>query len=105
MEGYLFTNLNHTMVVAGSSGFDVFPSLHVGVGLFMLLFFRRFDRTIWRIYLIPFVLLVISTIYLRYHYLIDLLCGAALCLACFYCCFGFAASQEPEIEPVFAETG
>lgn len=86
VEGYVFTWLNKQMVAAGSASFDVFPSLHVGVGLYMLLFFRRYDRSIWRVYLAPFVFLVLSTIYLRYHYFIDLVCGAALSLACFYSC-------------------
>jgi membrane-associated phospholipid phosphatase len=98
MEGYLFTDLNRTMVAVGSSGYDVFPSLHVGAGLYMFLFFARFDRRVWRIYLIPFILLVISTIYLRYHYFIDLVFGAALSLACFYCCLWFGERQEPEAE-------
>ena len=101
VRGHLFTHLNHAMVAVGSSGYDVFPSLHVGVGLYMLLFFRRFDRAVWRIYLIPFGLLVLSTIYLRYHYFIDLICGAALSLACFYCCLGFAGNQKPEIAIAF----
>ena len=83
VQGYLFTRLNELMVRAGSSGYDVFPSLHVGVGLYLFLFFYFHDRRIWRLYCIPFVLLVISTIYLRYHYFIDLLCGAFLGLFCF----------------------
>ena len=96
VDGWVFTWLNHAMVTAGSAGFDVFPSLHVGVGLYMLLFFRRFERTVWRVYLVPFVLLVVSTIYLRYHYFIDLLCGAALCLACFYACLGTARAAATQ---------
>ena len=93
VEGYVFARLNHLMVAAGSSGWDVFPSLHVGVGLYMLLFFRRFDRAIWRVYLVPFVLLVLSTIYLRYHYFIDLVCGAGLSMACFYACLGLSSRK------------
>lgn len=96
VEGYLFTYLNSAMVAAGSAGFDVFPSLHVGVGLYMLLFFWRYDRALQRIYFIPFVLLVLSTIYLRYHYFIDLVCGATLCLACFYSSPGFSTRPEEE---------
>lgn len=95
VQGYFFAWLNSAMVAAGSSGYDVFPSLHVAVGLYMLLFYARYDRTLWRIYLVPFVLLVVSTIYLRYHYFIDLVCGAALCLACFYGCLGFASRRRP----------
>lgn len=78
MEGYFLTRLNQLMVTNGSSVYDVFPSLHVGVGLFLLLFYKKEDAALFRIYLIPFVLLVLSTIYLRYHYSIDLICGSIL---------------------------
>jgi len=94
VEGYLLTGLNEAMVKAGSAGYDVFPSLHVGVGLYLLLFFRSFDRLIWRIYLVPFVFLVLSTIYLRYHYFIDLVCGAILSLLCFSFCPDLATARQ-----------
>lgn len=82
MEGYLFTAINKAMVSAGSARFDVFPSLHVGVGLYLLLFFRQHSILLFRWYLLPSILLTISTIYLHYHYFFDLLCGAALCIFC-----------------------
>jgi len=103
VEGYFFTWLNEAMVKAGSAGYDVFPSLHVGVGLYLLLFFSRFDRGIWRAYLIPFVLLVISTIYLRYHYCIDLICGMLLSLACFHLSPGFALNRQVETNQTVTE--
>lgn len=103
VEGYLFSRLNALMVKAGSASYDVFPSLHVGVGLYLLLFFRRFDRAIWRAYLVPFVFLVLSTIYLRYHYCIDLICGAALSLACFHLSPGFAGARQAGPDPAFTE--
>lgn len=81
LEGYLLTRWNEAMVAKGSAVYDVFPSLHVGVGLFLLLFYRKEDPALFRVYLIPFVLLVLSTLYLRYHYLIDLIAGAVLTVA------------------------
>ncbi|BCS89946.1 phosphatase PAP2 family protein [Pseudodesulfovibrio sediminis] len=103
VEGFVFTWLNGMMVAAGSSGYDVFPSLHVGVGLYMLLFFARFDRALWRVYVVPFILLVISTIYLRYHYFIDLVCGASLSLVCFYSCLGFAFRNASKKQAAFSK--
>ncbi len=82
LEGYLFTALNMAMVKAGSARFDVFPSLHVGVGLYLLIFYKRHSRLLFRVYLAPFILLAVSTIYLRYHYFTDILIGAALCIFC-----------------------
>ena len=83
LEGYLFTDMNRVMVSYGSAGYDVFPSLHVAVGLFLLLFYRKYDRVLFRCYFMPFIFLVLSTIYLRYHYMIDLIAGIPLSILCF----------------------
>jgi membrane-associated phospholipid phosphatase len=58
---------------------DVFPSLHVGISFVVWLYaWRNSKRLFW--ILSPFILsLWVSTVYLRYHYLID--CVAGLILA------------------------
>ncbi|MGH8456388.1 MAG: phosphatase PAP2 family protein [Stenotrophobium sp.] len=62
----------------GSNGVDVFPSIHVAVSLYLLLFdARHFRRRFW-ILLLPCIALWFSTVYLRYHYVVDLLGGAAI---------------------------
>jgi hypothetical protein len=78
LAGWWFTKWNSAIVAAGSNGVDVFPSLHCAVSSFFL-FFDRWHRP-WRfkLYLIPCVGLWVSTIYLRYHYVIDVCCGFAL---------------------------
>lgn len=69
---------NAALVHAGSSGVDVFPSLHVAISSFLLGFdFRHKRRRFW-VYLLPCVGLWLSTLYLRYHYLIDVLAGFVL---------------------------
>ncbi len=69
---------NDSLVRIGSSGVDVFPSLHVAVSLFILGFdFQHEKRRFW-IFLVPCVGLWCSTLYLRYHYLIDVLFGVLL---------------------------
>jgi len=73
-----FTRLNAAMVSFGSNHVDVFPSLHCAVSTYMLLFDRWYRRWRFRIYALPCVGLWISTIYLRYHYLIDVVVGFAL---------------------------
>ena len=82
IAGWFFTSLNHTIVTNGSSTFDVFPSLHVGVSLFLLLWDWRTARRWFWACLLPVVLLWASTIYLRYHYGTDLIAGALLALGC-----------------------
>ncbi|GEN35659.1 MULTISPECIES: phosphatase PAP2 family protein [Aneurinibacillus] len=76
LTGYFFTDWNREIVKAGSARYDVFPSLHVGVGLFLLMFYYANHRRVFYVYLLPFVFIVLSTVYLRYHYFIDLLVGA-----------------------------
>jgi membrane-associated phospholipid phosphatase len=68
----------HSIVVLGSNKVDVFPSLHCAVTAFILGFAYRHQRREFRWLLVPIAGLWISTIYLRYHYVIDVACGFAL---------------------------
>jgi len=61
---------------------DCFPSLHVGISFVVWLYaWRNSKRLGW--ILAPLVLsLWVSTVYLRYHYLIDCVAGFLLALFC-----------------------
>jgi PAP2 superfamily len=76
--GWYFTQWNAAMVHYGSNGVDVFPSLHCAISSYMLLFDRWYKKWRFRLYAIPCFGLWFSTIYLRYHYFIDVLVGFAL---------------------------
>lgn len=78
LEGGLITHLNDRIVRMGTNGVDVFPSLHCAVSSYILFFDRRHARWRFLIYLAPCLGLWFSTLYLRYHYLVDVLCGFAL---------------------------
>lgn len=78
LTGWWITKWNAAIVAQGSNGVDVFPSLHCAVSSFFLLFDRQHRPWRFKLYLVPCVGLWLSTIYLRYHYLIDVLCGFAL---------------------------
>lgn len=82
LSGWHFTEWNQAIVKAGSNGVDVFPSLHCAVSAFLLGFDWRHRH--WRFwsYLVPAVGLWISTIYLRYHYFVDVVAGFALAALC-----------------------
>jgi membrane-associated phospholipid phosphatase len=57
---------------------DVFPSLHVAISFAVWLYAYRNSKTLFGI-LSPFILsLWLSTVYLRYHYLIDVVAGLVL---------------------------
>jgi len=62
---------------------DVFPSLHVGISFVAWLYAFRNSRKLFWILSPILVSLFVSTIYLRYHYLIDVVAGLALAPCCF----------------------
>ena len=80
LTGGMLTQWNNDLVKMGSSGVDVFPSLHVAVSCFLLGFDFRHKRWRFLIYLLPCLGLWLSTIYLRYHYLTDVVVGWCLAL-------------------------
>jgi membrane-associated phospholipid phosphatase len=57
----------------GHVGYDCFPSLHVGIPLLLSLYLRKYFRKLFIPALIYVALMCCATIYLRYHYLIDVL--------------------------------
>jgi membrane-associated phospholipid phosphatase len=57
---------------------DCFPSGHTELTVLVLYYARKFDRRIFW-WLLPFGIgIVLSTVYLRYHYVIDVIAGAVL---------------------------
>ncbi len=63
-----------------SNSVDAFPSVHLAATLYLLLFdWQHCRRRFWWAFL-PCGLLWFSTMYLRFHYLVDLLAGAAVAL-------------------------
>jgi membrane-associated phospholipid phosphatase len=71
------TALSDAVISRGTSLYDVFPSLHVLITLVLLAHDRRhLRRRFWT--MLPVCLgLFVSTLYLRYHYAVDVLAGAA----------------------------
>jgi hypothetical protein len=68
------------LVNRGSNTVDVFPSVHVAASLYLLLFdWQHWRRRFWWA-LVPCMVLWWSTMYLRFHYFVDLLAGVAVAL-------------------------
>lgn len=78
LVGGPITRLNALMVVEGSNRVDVWPSLHCAVSSFILWFAYRYHRREFWWLLAPVAGLWVSTIYLRYHYFIDIVSGFGL---------------------------
>ena len=84
LKGGYITGLNSSIVLQGCNGVDCFPSLHCAVSSYILFFDRQHRPWRFKLYLVPAVGLWFSTIYLRYHYFIDVLCGFALSALCLW---------------------
>jgi hypothetical protein len=68
------------VVARGSNAVDVFPSVHVAASLYLLLFDWQHYRQRFYWVLVPCGVLWFSTVYLRFHYFVDLLAGVAVAL-------------------------
>jgi hypothetical protein len=81
LPGGTLAQLNEALSTKASSGFDVFPSLHVLITCILLDHdWREVRRRFW-LMLVPAVGLLASTVYLQYHYGVDLIAGFLLFLA------------------------
>ena len=81
LPGGALARLIADIVAAGSSRYDVFPSLHVLITCVLLDHdWREVRRRFW-IMAGPTLGLVISAVYLRYHYGVDILAGFLLFVA------------------------
>ncbi|MEZ5405395.1 MAG: phosphatase PAP2 family protein [Verrucomicrobiia bacterium] len=80
----LIADFNTRVVLGGTNRVDCMPSLHCAVSSYLLFFVLSHRRWRFWLYLVPCLGLWISTIYLRYHYFIDLIFGFALTALVFW---------------------
>lgn len=61
---------------------DAFPSIHAAIAMLLMLYTWRY----WRRWSVPFTVfgisILLSTVYLRWHYVVDVVAGIALSVAC-----------------------
>ena len=95
LEGGWPSRLNAWVVGTGSNRVDVFPSLHCAGSGYMLLFDREHKPWRFRLYLLPCLGLWLSTLYLRYHYFVDMLFGALLAALCLWVASRVKAAECP----------
>ena len=80
----IFRDLLNWCYPKGTNYTDVFPSLHCGVSLFILGADYFYNKKAFKIWLPICLLLWFSTVYLRYHYMIDCIVGFMLAIICLY---------------------
>jgi len=82
--GWLTEAQNNIININPSSSRAAFPSLHCAVTLISLIYSYKYSKPLFFILLIPGISLVLATVYLRHHYVIDILAGFALAVFSYY---------------------
>jgi membrane-associated phospholipid phosphatase len=85
LEGSLVTDLVRDVLNAiEHNKRDCMPSGHTQIVLMVLYLTHRYKRFLFYIFLPIICGLILSTVYLRYHYVIDLFVGAAFAAGCLW---------------------
>jgi membrane-associated phospholipid phosphatase len=79
---FLSENIRDTLNVLENLKYDAFPSGHTAIILTTLFFSLQKSKGLFLIFLVPTLGLIFSTVYCRYHYVIDVLAGIALACLC-----------------------
>ncbi|MCE9634098.1 MAG: phosphatase PAP2 family protein [Planctomycetes bacterium] len=64
--------------IHGNHARDAFPSLHTANAVTLLLTTWRHSRPAFAVWLLPMLGLILATVYLRFHYVVDVFAGIAL---------------------------
>jgi membrane-associated phospholipid phosphatase len=73
---WLFPYLQHALDKLESAHYDCFPSGHVELTLLACWGSRLISTNLFRTYFVYSLVIVFATVYLRYHYTIDVFAGA-----------------------------
>ena len=74
--------VSHLINAAEHNKRDCFPSSHIAIALIVLPLSYRYARVLFYLFCPMVGALILSTVYLRHHYVIDLFAGAALAAGC-----------------------
>lgn len=78
LAGAWLMQLNNALNAAAAARFDSFPSLHLLITLTLLLHDWRWARRRFLIMLVPSLVMMASTLALRFHYAVDLIASLVL---------------------------
>ena len=84
LMGRSFSRSVEYIIDVGRVGHDCFPSLHVGIPFLLALYLRDYFKKLFIPCLLYVALMAAATIYLRYHYLIDVLAAFAYAPAAYW---------------------
>jgi membrane-associated phospholipid phosphatase len=74
-DGYIFCKIMRFFQHAGEKPTGAFPSSHVGITFTVVIFVYRYCRELFKWVLPLFIILVLSTVYIKAHYVVDVIGG------------------------------
>lgn len=84
LQGHILEPIKHAIEVSAQDSRGAFPSLHCAVSFVSMFFGWRYLRWMFWVMVPMVIMLVVSTIYLRHHYVIDLIAGLGLAFFAFW---------------------
>jgi len=78
-------------------GFNVFPSMHVANSLLVALIFYRYNKTLGKFFMLIAVLISLSTLYIKQHYLWDVVAGIVETIFVYF--IVFRSHRVPDKQP------
>ncbi|MBI3652274.1 MAG: phosphatase PAP2 family protein [Acidobacteria bacterium] len=77
---FLFQTIRATLDKAEGITRDCFPSGHTELTLLTLYYAWRFHKPTFKWFVVPCSMIILSTVYLRYHYVVDVVAGIAFAI-------------------------
>ena len=93
---WLFQGMQHTLDRLESAHYDCFPSGHTELTILAWWGSRMVSKRYFRIYFAYTPIIIFATVYLRYHYTVDLLAGAATAAILIMAAPGFYRKLSPK---------
>lgn len=82
--GAFFSNAQNSVIISAASSRAAFPSLHCATTLLAMIYAWKHTRTMFWGFLPIAIGLVLATVYLRHHYVIDIIAGFALAIFVYF---------------------
>ena len=74
-DGYIFDKIMHIIVELVETETGAFPSSHVGIVIIFLILIWKHFRNYFKVLILLSIFLILSTVYIKAHYAIDILAG------------------------------
>ena len=74
-KGFIFYKIMTIIQYYGEKRTGAFPSSHISVSLIMLFVFFKYNRRIFYILFVIFIVLALATVYIKAHYIVDVIAG------------------------------